>query len=192
MSRTPRVVVVAGPNGAGAGKSTVAPPLLGELGIRTYVNADTIAQGLAGSDPESASLAAGRIMLARLGELAEQRSDFAFETTLASRSFAPFVRNLGGYESTLMFFYLPTPELAAERVFRRVQAGGHHIPIEIIKRRYHAGLHNLFKLYLSIVDSWSVWDTSRTDQAQLIASGRRAKLEVNRPLWRQLEETYGT
>lgn len=193
MSRTPRVAVIAGPDGAG--KTTIAPPLLSTLfDIKTYVNADTIAQELAGLDPESASLAAGRVMLARLRELARQRADFAFETTLASRSFVPFIRTLRGYESTLLFLHLRTPELAAEQVFERVQAGGHHIPAEVIQRRYQAGLANLFKLYLSIVDHWFVWDTSLTGQPQLVASGRRdAKLEVNDPLLcRQLEEAYGT
>jgi predicted ABC-type ATPase len=192
MSRAPRVVVIAGPNGAG--KTTVAPSLLSTLfDVKTYVNADTIAQGLAGFDPESASLAAGRVMLVRLRELARQRADFAFETTLASRSFAPFIRSLNGYQSMLLFLYLRTPELAAERVFERVQAGGHHVPAEVVKRRYEAGLRNLFKLYLPIVDHWFVWDASLISQAQLVATGRRgAKLEVNSPLWQQLEETYGT
>src|SRR5690606_17060056 len=82
----PRVVVLCGPNGAG--KSTAAETLLRDtLAVAEFVNADTIAQGLSGFRPAASALAAGRVMLARLHELAAKRDDFAFETTLASRSF---------------------------------------------------------------------------------------------------------
>ena len=195
MSRTPRVTIIAGPNGAG--KSTVAPLLLRTFGTKLYVNADTIAQGLAGLDPERAALAAGRIMLLRLKELAHEQADFAFETTLASRSFVPFIRALHGYESTLLFLYLRTPELAVQRVAERIQAGGHHVPKAVIERRYTAGLYNFFRLYLPVVDNWSIWDASSTGKAQLIAQQNKnsqtgATLIDNPLLWQQLEATYGS
>jgi predicted ABC-type ATPase len=86
----PNLVVIAGPNGAG--KSTLAPALLhGLLGLDAFVNADVIARGLSGFDPDSAAIQAGRVMLQRLRELAEARADLAFETTLASRTFAPWI-----------------------------------------------------------------------------------------------------
>ncbi|MCB9878259.1 MAG: hypothetical protein H6835_11735 [Planctomycetes bacterium] len=86
----PRVCVLAGPNGAG--KTTVARPLVrDELGIRTFVNADVIAQGLAGFDASAKAVAAGRLMLAQLQQLATDRADFAFETTLSARSFLPWL-----------------------------------------------------------------------------------------------------
>lgn len=80
----PRVVVFAGPNGAG--KSTHADAILAELRIPTFVNADYIARGLAGQQAHTVALAAGRIMLNRLRELSAARADFAFESTLSSRS----------------------------------------------------------------------------------------------------------
>ncbi len=87
------MVVLAGPNGAG--KSTVAEEVVrAHLGIVTFVNADVIARGLSGFAPGAVDLAAGRIMLARLGELASARADFAFETTLASRTFGPWLTAL--------------------------------------------------------------------------------------------------
>ena len=89
----PSIVVLAGPNGAG--KSTVAPALLhGALAVNEFVNADVIAGGLSAFNPESVAIGAGRVMLARLHELANQRASFAFETTLASRSLAPWLRQL--------------------------------------------------------------------------------------------------
>ena len=84
----PSIIVIGGPNGAG--KSTTAPALLkGVLGVTEFVNADAIAQGLSAFEPEKVALTAGKIMLTRLKELAAQRQNFAFETTLASRTFAP-------------------------------------------------------------------------------------------------------
>src|SRR5262245_60627896 len=65
----PNVVILGGPNGAG--KSTVARAVLAdELGLTEFVNADAIAQGLSGFDPDRVAFAAGRIMLERLHELA--------------------------------------------------------------------------------------------------------------------------
>src|ERR1035437_5737505 len=79
--KKPIVVVIAGPNGAG--KSTTAPKLLqGTLGVAEFVNADVLAHGLSAFGPERVALAAGKIMLARLKELAGKRKCFAFETTL--------------------------------------------------------------------------------------------------------------
>jgi predicted ABC-type ATPase len=101
----PRTVIVLG-GANGAGKSTAAPALLrGKLAVTHFVNADTIAQGLAAFAPESAAIEAGRIMLARIRELAASRATFAFETTLASRSLAPWLRDLlaSGYRVHLVF-----------------------------------------------------------------------------------------
>jgi predicted ABC-type ATPase len=85
----PSVVILAGPNGAG--KSTAAPELLqDELAVTEFVNADVIARGLSAYDPDRAAIAAGRIMLVRLHELARHRDSFAFETT----SGKPLVRPL--------------------------------------------------------------------------------------------------
>jgi predicted ABC-type ATPase len=102
-TQQPRVIVVGGPNGAG--KTTCATTLLpADLDIRQFVNADTIASGVSAFAPETVAIQSGRVMLARLAELARQREDFAFETTLASRTFAPFLRRLqrGGYHVRLV------------------------------------------------------------------------------------------
>lgn len=122
----PGVVILAGPNGAG--KSTVAPALLhGALGVDEFVNADVIAQGLSAFEPDRVAIAAGRIMLARLNELAAQRADFAFETTLATRSFARWLRGLrlSGYDVHLFFLWLFSADLAVARVADRVGMEGH-------------------------------------------------------------------
>jgi predicted ABC-type ATPase len=120
----PNIIVIAGPNGAG--KSTTAPVLLKETFATTeFVNADVIAQGLSGFAPENVALEAGRVMLGHLHHLASERKSFAFETTLASRSFAPWIRKEKdkGYRFILIFLYLHSADLAVQRVKERVQVG---------------------------------------------------------------------
>jgi predicted ABC-type ATPase len=166
-------VVIAGPNGAG--KSTMAPRLLqGALAVTEFVNADTIARGLSAFRPESVAMAAGRVMLARLQLLAQAREDFAFETTLASRSFAPWLTSLqrSGYWAHLAFLSLPSPELAVARVAERARRGGHAVPEEVVRRRYSAGLKNFFALYRDVVDTWQVFDNSVGGEPRLVAVHR--------------------
>ncbi len=104
-------------------------------------------------------MAAGRVMLARLRELAAARASFAFETTLATRSFAPWIRELvdQGYEFHLVFFCLPSAEVAVQRVVCRVRSGGHDVPRAAIEGRYVAGMANL-RLYLPLAKSWRFID----------------------------------
>jgi predicted ABC-type ATPase len=174
MARSlPLVVVIAGPNGSG--KSTMAPRLLQEaLSVSEFVNADPIAIGLSGFRPESMAMAAGRMMLARLKALAQARENFAFETTLASRTFAPWLVKLreSGYRVHLAFLLLPSPELAVARVAERVRQGGHDVPEGVIRRRFAAGLKNFFKLYQGVADTWQMFDNSGVSGPRLIASGR--------------------
>lgn len=102
-SESPHLILIAGPNGAG--KSTAAPILLRDfLGVVEFVNADTIAVGLSSFQPEKVAIHAGRIMLKRLHELAGRRADFAFESTLASRSFAPWISELKQDRTVVTFF----------------------------------------------------------------------------------------
>jgi hypothetical protein len=89
----PNIIIVAGPNGAGK-TTTAADILVGALSVEGFVNADIIAKGLSSFQPESVAFDAGRIMLQRLHHLSEQRADVAFETTLASRTFASWIKTL--------------------------------------------------------------------------------------------------
>jgi predicted ABC-type ATPase len=166
----PSIVVIAGPNGAG--KSTAAPALLRQLfRITEFVNADTIARGLSASSPERAAIKAGRLMLQQVKRFARTGKDFAFETTLASRSFAPWLVGLQrqAYRVHLIYLWLPSPELAVKRVAERVRLGGHGIPEEVIRRRYERSLNNLFRLYRPIADSWLIIDNSQIPPNKAIA-----------------------
>ncbi|MFM8305495.1 MAG: zeta toxin family protein, partial [Microcystis aeruginosa] len=151
--------------------------------------ADEIASGLSPFNPESVARQAGRLMLDRLDTLVQERADFAFETTLAARSFAPFLRGCKsqGYTINLIYFWLQTPGLAIERVHRRVESGGHNIPEEVIRRRYERGRKNLTQLYLPLCDKWIVYDNSRDDP--LLVAERPLKQQpiiYSPPLWQQI------
>ena len=189
---TPYVIVIAGPNGAG--KSTTAPTLLREaLGVTEFVNADVIAEGLSAYSPENVAMEAGRLMLGRLKHLAAARATFAFETTLSSRTFAPWLRALKaqGYKIAIMFFWLATPDQARARVRLRVSRGGHDVPEEVIDRRYHAGLRNFLSLYMMIADTWWVYDNCHFGRPQLVAQYTQETLSiVNEATWNLLSERH--
>ena len=186
----PHLIVLAGPNGAG--KTTASTDLLqGALGVHEFVNADTIARGLSEFNPEGAAIEAGRVMLRRLRHLTAQRLDLSFETTLASRSFAPWIRDLktSGYDFHLFFISLPTPEVAIDRVRSRVQRGGHSVPEETIRRRFDAGLQNFFELYRPLATSWEFHENLHPPGLRLIAMGGDGLTEVVEDMdrWRKIE-----
>jgi predicted ABC-type ATPase len=180
-STVPRVIIFAGPNGAG--KSTHADAILAALGINTFVNADYIARGLSGRNAEAVAMMAGRIMLTRLKELAAANQDFSFESTLSSRSFAPFLRRLKaqGYQVAIYYFSLASPSLAVRRVKLRVAMGGHDVPADVIRRRFDRSLHNFFTLYTPLADQWVVFDNSLTGVANLLATQEGDNLQIKEP-----------
>lgn len=193
MARTPNVIAVAGPNGAG--KSTSGPALVRDaLGVTEFVDADLIARGLSAFEPDRAALAAGRVMLARMRDLARQRRSFAFETTLAARSFAPWIRRLldDGYAFHLIYLWLPAPGLAVSRVADRVSLGGHDVPAAVVRRRYHSGLRNLLDLYLPLAETWRVYDNSG-DRPRPVASGskRETSTVADPRVWSRIRKRYG-
>ncbi len=156
-----KLYIIAGCNGAG--KTTASFTILPEiLDCREFVNADEIAKGLSPFQPEKVSFESGRIMLNRINELLFENENFAFETTLSTRSYKNKIIEARekGYRITLLFFWLQNVELAKERVKIRVIEGGHNIEPEIIERRYIKGIKNLFNIYLPIVDGALIFDNS--------------------------------
>jgi predicted ABC-type ATPase len=164
-----KLYIIAGCNGAG--KTTVSFTILPEiLDCKEFVNADEIAKGLSPFRPENVSFEAGRIMLNRINTLLSENVNFAFETTLSTKSYKSKVneaRNIG-YRVTLVFFWLQNIALAKERVKIRVSEGGHSIDDAIIERRYIRGIKNLFDIYLPIVDGAFIFDNSE-EHHELIA-----------------------
>ncbi len=169
--------IIAGCNGAG--KTTASFTVLPEmLNCKEFINADEIARGLSPFNPDQVAIEAGQIMLNKINELIKRRKDFAFETTLSTRSYIKTIEKArkNEYEITLLFFWLDSVELAIERVRTRVEEGGHNIPEKIIKRRYYSGMKNLFELYTPVSDYWIIVNNSNPN-LELIAEGNYDNIE---------------
>lgn len=198
----PRLYIISGCNGAG--KTTASYSLLPEmLDCSEFVNSDEFAKGLSPFNPEKASIQASRYMLMKIRYMLNKHSDFAVETTLATRTLLKTVRmaQKAGYTVTLLYFWLNSPELAIQRVRARVEAGGHDIPEETIRRRYHVGIDYFFHYYAPVCERWILADNSQIP-FRVIAEGScneviniRDKdtydriLEIARERRRHVEET---
>ena len=182
--------IISGPNGAG--KTTASYSVLPKiLHCKEFVNADEIARGLSPFNPESVAIEAGRLMLNRIKELLSRNESFSIETTLATRSYFRLIEKAHqqGYEVTLLYFWLKSPEQAMERVAERVSKGGHNIPQDIIVRRYHEGINNLFKIYMPIVDTWVLVNNSETPRNIVASGGKNQATTVrNSVLFKKIEE----
>jgi len=178
----PRIYLIGGPNGAG--KSSVAAVLLPEsIALDQFVNADLIAEGLSPFAPESAAIAAGRIMIERMYTLRDRGVSFAFESTLASKSPARFLADAQqmGYVTHLVFLWLDSVQLAQSRVLGRVAAGGHNVPPSVINRRYWRGLRNLVRIYMPLVDGWSLIDSSGPELAIIAERSPGSEATIAQP-----------
>lgn len=156
-----KIYIIAGCNGAG--KTTASFTILPQvLECEEFVNADEIARGLCPFHPERVSIEAGRLMLERISSLMVKKTTFAVETTLSTRSYVSLIKRAhkAGYTVELIFFWLSSPEVAVQRVAKRVADGGHNIPKDVIYRRYDAGIKNFFNIYGNVVDRWILVDNN--------------------------------
>ena len=175
---SPSLYIIAGPNGAG--KTTFAKEFLPRyVHCNQFVNADLIAGGLSPFSPEAAALRAGRILLDQIHDLATRKTSFGFETTLSGVTFPSLLRRLKtrGYRIHLFFLWIPSVEFALARIADRVRRGGHDIPEKVVRRRFHKGIRNLFKLYHPLLDSWTLFDNSH-NIPQMIAAEAKGILHI--------------
>lgn len=176
---SPAVYVIAGPNGAG--KTTFASDFLPDfVECREFLNADLIAAGLSPFAPEKQSVQAGKLLLKRIRQLAEAGESFSFETTLAGKGHARLLKDLKnrGYTLHLFFLWLPSADMAVQRVANRVSQQGHDIPEPVIRRRYRSGLRNLVELYRPLVDIFWAYEGSILPPQNQTAGEFSPKLEA--------------
>lgn len=184
------IYIIAGCNGAG--KTTASLTILPEiLDCKEFVNADNIAFGLSPFQPEKVAFESGRIMLERIDVLLNSDESFAFETTLSTKTYKQRLLKAKdlGFTIKLLFFWLPSIEMAINRVAIRVSEGGHNIPNDIIARRYKRGIENLFKIYLPLCDSFLILDNE--EEPLVIAKGTiNQKIEImNEVKWNLINST---
>ena len=187
----PRMYIISGCNGSG--KTTASYTLLPELlDCSEFVNSDEFAKSLAPFHPETAYITASRDMLKKLRYLFTRREDFCIETTLATRSLLKMVRMAQdqGYFVTVVYLWLRDPEIAIKRVAARVEAGGHDVAPDVIRRRYYTGLEYFFDLYSPVCDKWMLVDNSETD-FRIIAEGSAKGTTVrDLPTYQLIKETH--
>jgi predicted ABC-type ATPase len=186
-----RLFIIAGCNGAG--KTTASYTILPELlDCDEFVNADEIAKGLSPFNSDSTAIQAGRLMLERINTLMLKGQDFAFETTLAAKSYKNFIFKAkeNGYYVTLLFFWLQTPDLAVKRVETRVSEGGHNIPEDVIRRRYKNGIKNFYQIFEPIVNEWMFIDNSGEPYEIIAYKNRVGKYVNNKDDWDKLLKNY--
>lgn len=149
--------------------------------VARFVNADEITKGLSPFNPQNVAIEAGRIMLTRIRELMDDGVDFAFETTLSTRSYVGLIKEATqkGYIVSLLYFWLNSPQLAINRVAQRVANGGHSIEEPIIRRRYAKGVCNFFNLYISCVDYWALYDNSNCIYELVAEGGARQECSIH-------------
>lgn len=184
------IFIIGGPNGAG--KTTAARVLLRDiLDDIEFLNADEIARRMSPDDPDSVALAAGRGLILRMRALVGQGRSFAFETTCSGRSYLRLLEQCkrDGWRITLFYFWLPSAGYSAERVARRVRQGGHSIPLEVIYRRYQAGVSNMRSLYLPLADEAEIYDNSDRQRRLIAVKYHGQPIEILQPVcWAAIEE----
>src|SRR3989338_3407479 len=175
---SPNLYIIAGPNGAG--KTTFATEFLPLYAkCNNFVNADLISKGLAPFGPEKAAIKAGRILLEQIHNLSAQKVDFAFETTLAGKTYIPFLKRLktAGYTIHLFFLWVPNIDLALGRIKDRVAQGGHDVPEEDVKRRFNRSFNNFINVYKPLADIWTIFDNSAVPPKAIVV-GSENKTEI--------------
>jgi predicted ABC-type ATPase len=165
------------------------------LGIERFVNADDIARIINPGNPESAALEAGREMLNQLAETKANGLPFAFESTLASRGFARYIRECAesGFQTMLVYVWVSAPEVSLARVSKRVAAGGHHVPDDDVRRRWARSVTNFYNLYMPEADLWRAWINRDGTGHQPVAGGTRESVEwvCDEATWHAMRKAGG-
>ena len=175
----PKLYIISGCNGSG--KTTASYTLLPELfQCKHFVNSDEFAKGISPFDPDKASIMAGRYMHMKMQILMQKKKDFGIESTLATRSLLKIIKESqeNGYTVTVLYLWISSPELAIERVKKRVTEGGHDVLDDTVRRRFNAGLINFFNDYMNIADEWILADNSDPPY-KTIASGSKKGITVH-------------
>ena len=182
----PKLYIISGPNGAG--KTTFAKEFLPYYAkCSNFVNADLIAMGIAPFSPAAASIKAGRLLLSEIDRFISHKDNFAFETTLAGKAYVNLIKEAKskGYSVHIFFLWIPSLQLAKERIKQRVKQGGHHVSDEDVKRRLERSLKNFFDLYMPLADAWDIFDNSAAKPTLIVKFNEKGLQVLNKKLYQQ-------
>ena len=146
----------------GAGKTTIYRTM-GFEENENRVNADEILAASGGDwSNQNDQMKAGREALSRLNSFIKQGVSFNQESTLTGQTILRTIEKVkeNGFLVNLYYIGLDSPELAIERVKRRVASGGHGIPEDVIRKRYEASLDMLTRVP-PLCDFVVVYDNSK-------------------------------
>lgn len=155
--------VLAGTNGAG--KSSIGGAMLRRSGGE-YFNPDEVAVALRECNPAlaqfDANALAWNIGLRRLDRALVERHDYFFETTLGGTTIALRLEHAlsSGLEVRVWYVGLDRAEAHLERVAARVEAGGHDIPEDDVRKRFDSSRRNLIHLLPGLTEL-KVFDNSK-------------------------------
>ena len=165
MAEQKRIIIVAGQNGAG--KTTFAQEFLPvAYDCPLFVNADLIADGLSPFSPQNEAIQAGKLMLSQIDKYVAEGRSFSMETTLSGQGFPSWQE--AGDEVHLIILMLKTEESA----LNRVSQGGHGIPEDVVRRRFHKGIANFHKQYKTLVDWWYLYDYINLQPVSVESGGK--------------------
>ena len=150
-----RLYILAGANGSG--KSTISKVFLPTEGL-VYINPDDIARELNPQCPEAAKIEAGKTTLRKVAESINRRESFAIESTLSGSAYIKLIGRAKqlGYETSIIYTFVDSPDVCIARIAARVKRGGHYIPDDDVRRRYTRSKRNFWRLYAPIVDYWTL------------------------------------
>jgi predicted ABC-type ATPase len=170
--------MVAGPNGAG--KTTLTGWLRRQaVEFGEYINADEIAESLAGS--YGARVADAQVIADRRRQACiEARRSFTFETVMSHPSKVDVLVRAreAGYFVQLFFVGTEDPQTNVERVALRVAQGGHDVPVDRIVARWQRTM-NLLHQAIAASDRSLIFDNSATMPT---LDGPRLALEIGNSL----------
>ena len=170
------IVLVAGPNGSG--NTTIALAYADEHDL-PYLGADQIADEISPGQWDNVRIQAGRIFIRRVHEGIGNGESMVIESTLSGRSIRGMIQQAkrAGYQVSIVFVFLETPEHCISRVRERVLKGGHDVPEVDIRRRFSRSKDNFWNLYRYEVDSWYLICNS-AELPQEVAIGQGAGFEI--------------
>jgi predicted ABC-type ATPase len=168
----PQLVVLAGPNGAG--KSTFYDSFLAGSPL-SFLNADLFA-----AETRIDSFEAARILDATRDQRIEGGLGFITETVFSDPHGAKLamLRKAidAGFDVTLIYIGIASPELSARRVDQRIAIGGHDVPRDRIAARFARSLANLAQA-IAFVPHVQLYDNSSADEPyRPVATFERGRL----------------